>query len=666
MREPFDGVAASEQTDFRVVFTPSTLYFGVQVFDSEPDKIIAKEMGRDSSLFQDDGIGILIDTFNDDRNAYLFETNMNGARNDGLITDEGRDNNFNWDGVWHVAAKPTSTGWIAEIAIPFSTLRFNRKVDTWGLNIRRRVKRKGEESSWAPIARQFSFFRVSVAGDLVGLSGLKAPSRQLDIKPFVVTSANEDHSSGTKINEDEVDVGLDIKWGVTKGLALDLTLNTDFAETEVDDQRVNLTRFSLFFPEKREFFLENAGIFEFGLVERGFGTPLIKIFHSRRIGLSGGEEVPILGGARLTGRVGRWNLGVLDVVTDEETFDDGDVAAGANFAVVRLKRNVGERSSVGFIFTDRNDEGPLFNRVYGVDADFKVTQKIETSAFLVANEDVDFAGSEWAGGAAFGFRGRELRFALDLLEASELFNPRMGFLRRTDFQQVNPSMKWRPRIDKHGIRNLRTSVEMDYFSRSSDGVMETRELRLSPFGFETTRDKRIELTTEVNAERLFEPFDIQEGIVVPPGRYEFHRWELDGRTRSSAPLSVRGKVSVGEFFDGDRLSTSASLDARVSRFFGARTSFNYDDVDLPGGDFITRLFSQRLDFAFTPDLVANAFAQFNEAAELVSMNLRFNWIYRPGADLFVVYNENWNAPTFSSRDTLGRTLTVKFTYLWQS
>jgi len=359
--EPLDGVPATEQTEVRVVFTDSTIYFGITAFDANPDAIIAKEMERDSRIFQDDSIILLLDTFHDRRNAYAFETNLNGARTDTLVTDEGRDLNLEWDGIWSVASRKTVAGWTAEIAIPISTLRFDPAAPAWGLNVQRYIAHKREMTHWSGLPREVGVLgqvgsevqpvhRVSMAGELTGLTGL-SQSAQLQIKPYVIGDVSEDPRLDLDPATDG-DYGLDLKWGVTRSLALDLTYNTDFAEVEVDELQTNLTRFSLYFPEKRDFFLENAGIFDFGPPHRRFyEPPVLKAFFSRRVGLDAGRQVPIDWGARLTGRVGGWDIGVLRVATAGLEKNGGALPPNA-FTVARLKRNVGERSSIGAMLTE--------------------------------------------------------------------------------------------------------------------------------------------------------------------------------------------------------------------------------------------------------------------------------------------------------------------------
>lgn len=661
-REPFDGQPASEDTEVRVVYTPSTLYIGIVALDSRPDAIIAREMGRDSPLFRDDSVAILLDTFRDRRNGYFFETNANGAKTDALITDEGRDVNFEWDGVWTVAARRSPDGWQVEIAIPFSTLRYDPALDTWGLQVLRRIRRNSEETYWAPIPREAGLMRLSMAGDVRGLGGLE-PTRQVDVKPFVVgsrDSAGEDQGTDT-------DVGLDVKWGVARNLALDVTINTDFAEVEVDEVRVNLTRFPLFFPEKREFFLENAGIFEFGPPGSDDEEPLLEVFFSRRIGLEEDQEIPVVGGLRLTGRVGGWNLGALGVRTAAvQTLPDiGDVGE-TNFGVVRLKRNLGERSSVGLIATHRDERGAERNLVYGVDADFKPTDRVHLNGFIGRSDDPDLEGDDWALGLGTSYEGRTLEAQFDYLEIAEDFNPEMGFLLREDIRRYRPRIEYEPRIERWGIRNLAFEASAEYVSRLSDGSMETRDLNLTFFALRTFENDGFALNVELDTERLFEDFEISDGVVLPPGLYEADPlWTAFAFTGEHRKVSTELGVSAGGFYDGEGFLVFSLLRLRPSRYFRSEASWSHNDVDLPAGSFVTNVYRLRFDASFTPKHLLGTLLQYSDAGELAGVNLRYNWIYRPGADLFVVYNQSWDAPSLGTLTTSDRQVIVKFTYLFQ-
>ena len=463
-REPNDNRPAAERTEFSVLYTPSTLYFGIRAFDSKPEEIVAKEMQRDAdSGGNDDAISIVLDTFHDQRNSMMFEINPNGARTDALVTDEGKLYNVEWDSVWAVGTRRNAQGWFAEVAIPFTSLRFNPGEDTWGLNVRRVVRRTNEESNWAPISREvnvravgrvYAAHTVSLAGDLTGIGDVKA-ARRLDVKPFVVGLVGEEPNSEPR-HDDDVDVGLDVKWGVTRSLTLDLTYNTDFAQVEVDQQQVNITRFSLFFPEKREFFLENAGIFEFGPPGSGNPNqpPLMKAFFSRRIGIDQGQEVPLDYGGRLTGRVGNWNVGMLGVSTGQVDEEGRRAVPDETFGVLRLKRNLGERSSVGMIVTEREpSSGADFNRLYGLDLDYKPTTT--SSFYLFGAESENDAGSDDSGsyGTGMVYTRSNLRASVDIVQAQENFNPGIGFLQRPDFMHYKPAVRFEPRVNKWFIRS---------------------------------------------------------------------------------------------------------------------------------------------------------------------------------------------------------------------
>ena len=674
-REPEDDRPAAEPTAFSVVYTDTVLYFGIRAHDSQPQAIVAKELQRDSDHGRnDDSLAIVLDTFHDQRNSFTFEVNPLGARTDSLVTDEGKDQNIEWNGVWTAEARRTAEGWQAEVAIPFSTLRFDPGQSRWGLNVRRVVRRTNEESYWAAIGREigpravsrlYAAHWVSLAGDLTGISGVK-PGRRLDVKPFVLASAAQQPLDQADETVDDIDGGIDLKWGLTRSLTLDLTYNTDFAQVEVDEQQVNLTRFSLFFPEKREFFLENAGIFEFGPPNPGgMQPPLMKAFFSRRIGLDGGEEVPIDLGARLTGRAGAWNLGLLTVGTGAVAAGNRPGAAATQHGVVRLKRDLGQRSSVGMIYTELDPRGGEQNRLYGVDLDYKPSRQSAFYLFGAASEDAGRSEDAGALGTGYSYTSRSLRANVDLMESQALFNPGSGFLLRRDFRRYNPRLRWEPRINRGVVRSLTLEAELDYFERESLGRLESRKLLLAPIGMRTTGDDRFRLAFVNEVEQLFEPFEIRPGIVIPAGLYRFNSIFLRGFSNQGRRLAWRGNINVGEFMSGDRRSFALSNFVRLSRHLLTEFSWNYNDVVLPQGNFTATIYTVRLDAAFSPDLRLNTLAQYNDAAELAGINVRFNWIYKPGANLFVVYNHNWDAPTLSARETARRELIVKFNYLWQ-
>ncbi|MEM7349643.1 MAG: DUF5916 domain-containing protein [Acidobacteriota bacterium] len=662
-REPEPGVPASERTEVRVVFDEKTLYIGILAFDADPEAIIAREMQRDGGLFRDDSVIVLLDTFDDDRNTYFFETNPVGARTDSLVTDEGRDTNFEWDGVWDVASRRTAEGWVAEMAIPFSTLRFDPHAEAWGFNVRRQIRHKNEQAFWAPIGLEADLFRVSLYGSLVGISGVQ-PGLNLNVKPFLVASDSDTSAAGQE-GSDDFDAGLDVKWGVTRGLSLDLTVNTDFAETEVDDSRVNLTRFSLFFPEKREFFLENSGIFAFGS-DPGGGNPLLEVFFSRRIGIGeNGSEVPIEAGLRLTGRVGAWNLGVLGVNTEGISTAGGGGTPSNTWGALRLKRNVGQRSSVGLIVTNREGSGDDSNRVAGADFDWKPTDRLAVNGFFAQSDDSDLAsGDDWAAGAGIEWSGSIWSASGGYVEIGERFEPEMGFLRRRGVKRYTGEVEYEPRPDLPWLRNLNFELEAEVFTLR-DGTTESTEIQLEPFGIRFDSEDRLTVFVERSFERLFEPFEIVDGVVIPVGDYTFYDYGVRFASNEGRRVTADGSVRWSGFFDGDRFSVEATLGVRPNRFLRSETGWEYNDVELPGGAFSATVVRQRLSLAWNPRLRADTLLQYNDLDQLFAANLRFNWIYKPGADLFVVFNQTWDAPSLGDLEQRDRQVIVKFTYLWQ-
>ena len=676
-RDPSPGAPSTETTEFAVAYTPDTLFVAVRANDSEPERIVAKEMERDSDLFQDDSILLMLDTFHDLRNGYVLVTNPNGARGDALVTDEGRDVNWAWDGVWRVSARRTAAGWVAEIAIPVSTLRFDPRVERWGLNVQRVIRRRNEETHWAAMPLEASaedlnqqgkiaVYRVSLAGDLTGLRGLR-PSRQFDVKPYVIGGRTDDPALGSS---DDSDGGIDLKWGLTRSMVLDLTWNTDFAETEVDDQQVNLTRFSLFFPEKRDFFLENAGVFDFGPRPKvPWESALMRPFFSRRIGLDQGRTVPLEVGARLTGRAGGWNLGALGARTGAIHGEAGEMLVpGTTYGVTRVTRNLGDRSTVGGIFTERSREGFESERLYGVDVDFKPTQRLEFSGFWAVSDrgvpDSEQEANE-SRGAGFIYQGPELSVTGDYVEVQPDYEPAVGFLQRRDFRMVNPRLEWRPRIEKAGLLSWWSDLSYERFERSSDGRLESQTVGVSPLGMQTLSGEFLWGGVRRTKEQLFVPFEISPGIVVQPGLYENDGFAGGFSTSGRRAVWFDNITFGGGFFDGNWLRTNSGLTFRLSRFLRASTQWTYADVKLQAGAFSFDQFRQRIDVSFSPNIRLNLLAQYNTSDELLGVNARFHWIYRPGSDLFIVYNENWTAETISRREPLGRQLIVKLNYLLQ-
>jgi hypothetical protein len=657
-REPDELQRATEDTEVRAVYDETTLYFAVRAYDSDPAAIVALEMVRDGRLFRDDAVAILLDTFHDHRNVYFFETNANGARTDGLVSNEGDDFNTDWDGVWSVASRIDAEGWTAEFAIPFRTLRFDPDLDVWSLQIRRFIRRKNEPTYFAPLSLEDDFFRISKAGHLTGLRDIE-PGLALNVKPYVTAVVGDSDEEGS-IEDSEL--GLDVKWGMTRGLGLDITLNTDFAETEVDAVQVNLTRFSLFFPEKREFFLENSGIFEFG-TPGGRRGPLFRLFFSRRIGISEeGEPVPLDWGTRLAGKAGRWNLGLIEAHTGNLSTEEEEVAE-TDWTVLRVKREVGARSSVGVLATLKDPGIGESSSTYGVDWTIRPTNRLSIWGFTAGSDNADTPADTIFGSGA-EWQSRLWNVEGSVVEIGDNFDPRAGFLRRSGVRRTGAKITYSPRPESGRIRNYQFELELERFERD-DGSIESQQLQVNFFGVTTQSGANFSLFSQFRKEGLDEDFEIADDVIIPLDDYSFQDFGLFFRTDQGRRLGFRGFAVGGDFFDGSRRRTSLTGSWRPNKFLSSETSWNRSQIDLPAGDFVTNVVRQRVAASFSPDLSLSALLQFSDVDEELGLNLRFNWIYRPGADLFVVYNQTWAAPDgLSELDSTDRRVTVKFTYLF--
>lgn len=527
------------------------------------------------------------------------------------------------------------------------------------MNIRRRVRHKNEDSYWSPILLDAGLFRVSKAGYLVGLKNL-SEGRALQVKPF----ATGNHSDFVGMDEDEVDAGLDVSWGITRNLNLDLTINTDFAETEADSRQVNLTRFSLFFPEKREFFLQNSGIFEFAANTSSSGTPLLNVFFSRRIGIdSRGNQVPIQWGGKLTGRVSGWDIGVMDAQTDDATFGLNSVPQN-NWGVLRVRKNIGSRSGMGMIFTNRQSKDGDYNRVMGFDANIKPNNHLSLNGFFTVSRDSDPNQEDGAGGVSASWEGRLWDWTVGVTDIGEDFTPEMGFLLRRGVRRYSESISYQPRPQNSKIRNYNFDLKTDLFV-DENNEMESLSISSNLFGFRLQSEDEIQFFLQHDEEQLDRDFEIVPGIIIPAGEHRFTKAGIGGKTNSGRPVSFEMWNWAGEFYDGNLFKANAILTWRPTRFLSSQTTWEYNDIKLQDGNFSTSVLREQLNLKFSPDVLLSSFFQYINITEIASLNVRFNWIYRPGADLFVVYNQTWDAPHLGNLHSADRQLIVKFSYLWQ-
>ena len=631
-REPSDGQPASEPTEVRVVFDDQALYVGVWAFDSEPGGIVPGERIRDYEVAQSDAIVLVLDTYNDDQNGFVFGTTPAGIEYDGQVANEGRGGgrfqgggfntrrrfqsgsgggfNKNWDGSWTVATTTDSEGWYAEFRIPFNTLRYGNATETWGFNVARRVRRLNEESFWTPVPREFNLYRLNYAGDL---DGLEPPFRRLGtVTPYLLTSTARDYTNPDESSfGEDAELGGEAKLQITQGLTLDVTANTDFAQVEVDDQQLNLTRFSLNFPEKRPFFLENAGFF-------AVGGGQADLFFSRRIGIASGQQVPIKGGARLSGRAAGLNVGLLHIETDGLR-DVGDptsfVQAPTAFSVARIAKELPNRSRVGGVFINK-DGGDDFNRTYGADAAVGIGEALTISSFVSVTdtgcssasssecdpEEREIQGDQYAVDGSANWSSRDWQATLAAREISEGFNPEVGFLPRKGYRyyQYFAMYKIRP----SWIREIRPHVSyFTYRSRKSEverGFEESARLHVDSH-WEWPNGAQLNTGGNWVREGLYEPFAIfGTDVVVPVGTYSGWETELVFNSNASAKVSGTSRLTIGEFLTGRRRGINGTLTYRPGSAFSTSIRLDYNDVTLPEGDFSTTLAGMNFGYFFTP------------------------------------------------------------------
>ena len=678
-QEPDEGAPARDQTEVWVLFDRDTLYVAARCWSDDPDRIIANEMKRDSySMFGNETFSVVLDTYYDRRNGFNFITNALGALFDATITNE-RTPNLDWNAVWDVRAGRFEQGWTLEMAIPFKSLRYRTgPSQTWGINFQRNVASTNERSFLTPIPAALSFqgmFRFSSAATLVGVEVPQSGTR-LELKPYAISDVTTDVNATPRLSNDPSgDFGVDVKYGVTQGLTADLTYNTDFAQVEVDEQQVNLTRFSLFFPEKREFFLEGQGIFDFGGGFRGgptayyfkgerFGGAAPVLFFSRRIGLNEGRTVPIRGGGRLTGKVGPYSIGLLDVQTGDESVSG---TAPTNFAVARLKRDVLRRSAVGALFTGRSVavEAPGASYTYGVDGVFSFYDNLNINTYMARTETPGRQGDDASYQTQLEYSGDRWGLVLDRLGVGANFNPEVGFLRRDDFRRSFGSFRFSPRPRSiAAVRKFLFEGSLDYIADGA-GLLETR-LQQGIFGIEFENGDRFFAGATDNYEFLKEPFDIHKDVTIPVGGYSFTNarvvYALGQQRGTSGGLTFdRGRffggewTSVGYFRGRITLSPQLSLEPSLS--------FNW--IELPQGDFTTELVTARAIYTLTPRMFVAALLQYNSGSDSLGTNIRLRWEYQPGSELFVVYTDERDTLTPRFAGIENRAFVVKFNRLFR-
>ena len=684
---PIEGAPATERTEVWVFYDDENVYVTARCWDSAPEnQWIANEMQRDGfQLINNDWFSVGFDTFYDRRNGMAFLVNPIGGFFDYEISDEGNPNN-DWNPVWDLRTGRFEGGWTVEMQVPFKSLRFQQgRSQLWGIQFGRRMRRKNETAHLTPvpIAVGPGMFRLSAAATLVGLE-VASDNRRLEVKPYAIGSSATDLTASPPFtNRGAGDAGIDAKWGVTQNLTADFTYNTDFAQVEVDEQQVNLTRFSLFFPEKREFFLEARGIFDFGAgpnvlgsgggganggrlggppgTRAGSDVPLV--FFSRRIGLQEGRTVPIVGGGRLTGKVGNLSVGALNM----QTGDAPDAnALATNFTVVRVKQDILRRSRIGAIFTrrsvslDRNGE----NDAYGADASFAFHDNVTINGYYARTRTYGREGDDASYQGQFTYDADLFGLQVDHLLVGKNFNPEIGFLRRLDFRRSFVAAHYRPRPAIEAIRQFTFGGSVDYIENGARDL-ETRAVR-GQFITELENSDRFTVDVMRNYELLVEPFEVHKDVAIPIGGYEFQDVFLSYLMGQQRPVSGTAFVQRGEFFGGD-LTGFGYRQGRVevTPRMSLEPTVQINRISLPQGRFTATVATTRATYTFTSRMFLSALVQYNSAIDQMGTNVRFRWEYSPGSELFVVYNDQRDTTLRPGRLPLleNRAFIVKFTRL---
>ncbi len=663
--EPREGAPSSLRTEARVLYDQDNLYIGARLWDPNPDTAVVSELKEDFSPRDNDVFGFMVDTFHDRSNGYQFQINPRGARFDTQFTNEGVTNNRDWDGVWYVKTRYVDDGWIAEVALPFKTLKFpNTPVQDWGINFLRRIRRTNEEAYWSPLPRLFLIFKASLAGTLEGLEGIQ-PTSNLRIKPYISSSLSQINQPAGIRNDWSGDGGLDVKYGLGSALTLDLTANTDFSQVEADEQQVNLTRFSLFFPEKREFFVENSGLFTVGSVsEVATGGSLIRqpssgndlLFFSRRIGLSNdGREVPILAGARLSGRMGLWSLGFLNMQTRK-----ADPTPVANFTVGRIRRDIFAGSQIGAIFVNKQErQTGHYNRTYGADANLRFGPSQYVNLYYAKTDTPGIQSQNDAYRASYAFVNRTWDIRSAYSDIANNFNPEVGFYARTGIRKwlsytaFRSRPSWRPRW----VRETALTITPEFYWTQSK-VLESKSIE-SGMTVVLSDGAIFEAGRNASFERLLASFTLQRRVTLPVGDYWFDDYFVAYTASRASKAGPTLRLQKGDFYSGKK--SAYTLGALLRPNYHVTLSVNYtrNDIRLPQGNFKTDLVSTRVDYSFTTTMFLNALIQYNTDAGQWTSNVRFNIIHRPLSDFFLVYNERRQT---NSRNLIDRAIIAKLTY----
>lgn len=638
-REPYPGEPTSEKTIVSVCYDNNSLYFAVKCYD-DPKKITAKEMARDVSLGNDDRVQIILDTYLDHRNGYWFQIGPRGSIGDALISENGASMNKEWDALWTGKASINSEGWEAELAIPFKTIGFDPKKTVWGMKLIRNIKRKLEASYW-PVANLNTYrFQISDSGLLEGLEGI-SQGIGLDLSPYLIGGMNT--LRGEK-NKYHFDGGLDMFYQITPSLKASLSINTDFAETEVDDRQINLTRFSLYFPEKRDFFLDGSNYFKFG-IEGDDINPYrnsVAPFFSRRLGLdNNGNMLPVNYAAKITGQQKNWNIGMM-YISDQRDYGNSNLAVG------RISHNFGKQSSVGFIGTWGNALSTIENKVGGFDlklatSHFQKNKNLAFTLFGLISDTREVKGNNTSWGADLSYPNDYLTLSLGHFEIAENFFAGIGFVPRNNIKTSYGNFSLGPRPNKYGILQLKTGAGFSYVT-NFDNQLVTRELKFSPLGIRFKSGEELYYTINQQYELLTKDFPIFSGFIIPMNDYTFWYQNIQLLTAGSRNLAGSASFGTGDFYNGNKRDLKLAVNYKVAVPLYIGGSYSQNHVFLPEGDFTAQIYQMNLNLLVSPSITLYNYFQYDNASERMGWQSRFQWILKPGNEIILAWTSGWTRP----------------------
>ncbi len=637
-REQNEGAPATEKTRISVVYNTNEIYFGIWCFDSEADKISAQQMARDFSWRSDDNIEIMISTFNDNRNGYLFVTNPNGALADVWVGGEGKDWNKDWNGVWDVAVEKNEQGWFAEIVIPFSTLKFkNDSTQVWGINFERNIRRKKEQLLWQGWSRLYDVEKISQGGKLAGIKNIKQGTK-IEIKPYML-GGFEFSETGT---ENTGKIGGEINFDISPTLKLNFSVNTDFAQVEADRKQINLSRFSLYYPEKRQFFLEGKNYYDLNVGRT-------RLFYSRRIGIDENTEVPIIGGMRLFGKLNKTSIGIMSIQTYAK-----DSIPTTNYSVIKVKQDIFKQSSIGLIATQKYSDNQ-YNRVYGTDFNYSTSslfgeKNLRVGGAFAFSETKIFGETENLNkdnltyNVFLSYPNDQVEFDVGFSTVQQGFNPEIGFAYRTNYQMLYTELQFNPRLKNQRLfRNLIFKpIDINYYINDDTKDLESIMYEWRPFGFVSKSGEFMEFNIIHLYDKPTEDFELIDSVYIPAGSYWDNRFEIQFSTFKGRKIAAEAVVNVGEFYTGHRQEYEIYTYFNFNRHLNIGLDWQRNNIQLAQNSFTTNEIGGRIDYAFNPKLQTSVFTQWNDEDENILINYRINWIPKIGSYFYFVVNQEFN------------------------